>query len=309
MWLILRSLQKLGPSIETKELLAYAGKTSLRSGWLPVDDGFALARRGRFIREASGEVTLAPLGLEALQLCAEDEPSRDVRRLFTSVLLLQDPPPWVAYWQGDPATLEMVIPTSDREVLKGAGLYPLREDAALPQRAWWRALSVVPVPEAVAAQRKLIGDAGETLSLAFERARLQSEGFPELARRVWWAAQESAAYGFDVASFCGSIKPENPDHPLGVEVKSVAYPVRERFPFHLTIHEWATATEMSGYYLFHFWSGVRPGDPTTASNSSPLIYDPGSLISHLATSPSCKERCKWESVYIEMPLETTKGRR
>jgi hypothetical protein len=159
------------------------------------------------------------LGSEALALCDEDEPNGKVRRVFLSVLVLRDPPAWVAYWQGDPSSLPDLLSDSDREMLEDARLYPPESTDELSSLGWWDALSVVPLPQETAAIRKAIGDAGEALSLEFERQRLAADGFPELAKRVWWAARESPAYGFDIGSFCGkAFSPATPDSPLAIEV-------------------------------------------------------------------------------------------
>jgi hypothetical protein len=189
LWLVLRSLAKLGGRVDAEELVGFAAKSSLRSGGLPVRDGLRLAVRGRFVHEAPLGVSLTETGNESLRLCAEDEPNSAVRRLFLSVLVLMDPPAWVAYWQGDPTSLELLLSDTDRSLLGSAGLYPRKpHEQDLARGGWWDALSVVPLSESVLALRKAIGDAGEELSIAYERARLEAEGFPELAQRVWWPA-------------------------------------------------------------------------------------------------------------------------
>ena len=65
-------------------------------------------------------ISLTDLGHLALQRGNEEEPSSEVLRLFTSVLLLRHPPAWVAYWQGDPSSLDLVLPDPSRQLLEDA---------------------------------------------------------------------------------------------------------------------------------------------------------------------------------------------
>ncbi len=301
LWVVLQTLQKLGGRVATREALSFASRTSLRSGGLPITDGYALGLRGGFIREVGPQAEPTDLGMRALRLSTEDEPDMQVQRLFVSVLLLRLPSPWVAYWQGDPSSLELVLPEAEKAALRAAGLFPLRDNAALLEREWWRALSIVPVPEATTAQRKAIGDAGEELTVQYERRRLTDEGFPDLAEEVCWVGQESPAYGFDVASFEGRLREtRSPKSPLAIEVKSVAHPVSETFPFHLTVHEWDTAVDLRDSYAFHLWDGVRSVPIPVARTDAPKLVDPSELTGHLAGPSPCGNGCKWESMYIEL---------
>jgi hypothetical protein len=289
--------------VDVEELIGYAAKNSLRSGGLPVRDGMQLAVRGRFLKESPLGVSLTEIGREVLELCAEDEPNSAVRRLFLSVLVLMDPPAWVSYWQGDPTSLELLLSETDRSLLASAGLYPHKpDDQDFERVGWWDALAVVPLPESMLALRKAIGDAGEELSIVYERARLQSEGFPELAKRVWWAGRESAAYGFDVGSFVGLGGPELPGVPLAIEVKSVAYPVANLFPLHLTVHEWRTARRFGPRYRFHLWDTVKVPIQIQDPPRAPRLAVLNEFTSHLAPSPSCAGACTWESMFVELPI-------
>lgn len=303
LWVVLKTLQKMDLRAKTLEVLSFASRSGLRSGGLPIDDGLELGLRGGLIMEVDSDLVPGPLGLEALRLCDEEEPSGPVRRLFLSVLTLRDPPPWVAYWQGDPTSLDLILSDADKGMLASAGLYPPGKGEDLLSMGWWRALAVVPIPAEVMAQRKVIGDAGEELSLRFERARLIQEGFPSLADQVWWVARESPAYGFDVASFGGkTFGKKEPEAPLAIEVKSVGYPVRKRFPFHLSVHEWTAAAELGTRHIFHLWNSVRPGPIPTAGSASPLVVRGSELLSHLPGPTSCRGGCQWESVYVELPV-------
>ena len=303
LWLVIRSLAKLGGRVDAEELVGFAVKSSLRSGGLPVRDGLRLAVRGRFVLETPLGLSLTVTGREALGLCVEDEPNGSVRRLFLSVLVLMDPPAWVAYWQGDPTSLELLLSDTDRSLLGSAGLYPRRlQEHDLALAGWWDALAVVPLSESLLALRKAIGDAGEELSIAYERARLHTQGHPELAERVWWAGRESPAYGFDVGSFVGGDGTAAPDTPLAIEVKSVAYPVARVFPLHLTVHEWRTACRLGIRHQFHLWDSVKlpvlAYDPPRAPRMAVLA----DISSHLPASPSCGGTCTWESTLVELPI-------
>jgi hypothetical protein len=302
LWLVLRTLAKFGNRGTTTEVISFASRSSLRSGSLPVKDGYRLALVGGFVKQDGFESRVADLGLTALGLCNEDEPNEEVRRLLVSTIILRRPPAWVAYWQGDPSSLDLVVPEGDRELLESAGLLP-PDTGDLRRRAWWLALGAVPLPDQMLSLRKAIGDAGEELSYRFEKARLVAQGFPQLADSVTWVAKESPAYGFDIASFAGSSFPgREPDSPLAIEVKSVSYPVRSVFPFHITSHEWATARELETHYVFHLWPAVRTAPEIGASAAEPTLAAVPDVAPHVAGGSTCGGRCRWDSMLIELPL-------
>lgn len=300
LWLVLRSLDKLGGRAVSGDLIAYASRSSLRSGGLPVRDGLRLALEGGLVRQLQ-QLELSQLGRAALSLGTEDEPSSEVRRFFVSVLLLSDPPPWVAYWQGDPTVLDLVLPEGERRTLADSGLLlpgPVDEDLA--SWAFWQALGRVPLVSETLAQRKIIGDAGEELSLAFERQRLRDEGFPMLALRVQWLSRESDAYGFDILSFAGR-GATDPNERLAIEVKSSSLPRGALLHFFLSAHEWETAAQLGNRYLVHVWTRVDPGPPPIAREGGPLIVKAAHLAEHLPGATACPERCEWQSAEIYLP--------
>lgn len=176
LWLVLSSLDRLGGNAAPRELIGYASRSALQLGALPIPDSVRLGREGGLIRESLQRYELTDLGRAALTLGFEDEPSPEVRRFFVSILLLADPPPWVAYWQGDPAAMDLVIPEGERRTLLECGLLP-QQPVGMDLISWafWRALGRVPVVAETAAQRKILGNAGEELSLAYEQARLRKE--------------------------------------------------------------------------------------------------------------------------------------
>ena len=302
LWVVLRSLQVLGGSADRLELLRYASRTSLRAGGLPIPDGLTLALEGDFVRSDGDHLSFAPLGSHAVALEDADEPSLNVRRLFMSVLLLHDPPPWVAYWQGDPSSLDLVVPESERELLREADLYPSSGSEDLESWSWWQALRVVPLPEDTSELRKLIGDAGEELTFNYERDRLRASGHDHLADRARWVARESPAYGYDVLSFHGPERPSEPERSLAIEVKSVSRPVLATLEFFLTAHEWSTAQHLGADHIIHFWDGVDPGPPARSSRRTPLLIPAANLGPHVPAAPSCGRECAWFSTRLALPL-------
>ena len=302
LWLVLRSLAKLGAMATAEDLLLFARRSGLRSGGLPVLEGYRLAQLGCFI---SGEdlVRLTPLGCQALSLGTEEEPNREVLRLFVSVLLLRHPPQWVAYWQGDPSALEWIIPDRERKILRDAALYHSPSpDQDLEGWAWWDALRELPILEETVGYRKAIGDAAEELTFEYERQRLRREGFPQLATRVRWVARESPAYGFDVSSSCGlSFAGASPDRPLAIEVKGLALAANDGFPFYLTDHEWETAITLGDSYVFYLWDGVTPRPELVSVRKEPIILMSALVGKHLPVPAQCGERCGWKSTLVIVP--------
>lgn len=302
LWLVLRSLARLGGVARADELLALASRSALRCGGLPVRDGLQLAREGEFI-EGTDELVLAPLGEDVLARSNEEEPNTDVLRLFTSVLVLRNPPMWVAYWQGDPGQLPLLLTESEQQVLRAADLTDPDVVSDLDAWAWWSALRTVPQSVSEVTFWKEIGDAGEELSLQYERRRLEGEGFPELARRVRWVARESPAYGFDILSFCGSsFGRAEPHCGLAVEVKAMARAAMGQFRLHLTINEFDTSTALGEKYVLHLWDGVRGKSDLRARSPSPVILRVPQFLEHLPISPPCRGDCTWESAVATIPL-------
>jgi hypothetical protein len=209
----------------------------------------------------------------------------------------------VAYWQGDPASLDLVLPDPEQQVFAAAGMTPMSADEDLEAWAWWDALGRVPPMEETAAHRKAIGDAGEELSFEYERKRLKQEGFPRLADRVRWVARESPAYGFDILSFFGRPHGDGvPENQLAIEVKANALTARGSFFFFLTEHEWRTAHKLGKQYVFHFWDGVTPGATPIAAREAPIVIEPAKMAEHLPQTPICKEQCGWKTAFLMLEV-------
>lgn len=300
LWVVLRSADRLGDGITGDELVAFARRSGLRAGGLPIKDGFELARIGGFIG-GTETLRLSKLGRDALSRGSEEEPSQDVLRLFASVLVLRHPPAWVACWQGDPESLSQALPDSARHVLHDAGLLDQPAEGDIQASAWWSALGHVPLPEETAGLRKAVGDTAEELSLNYERNRLANQGFGRLASRVRWVARESPAYGFDILSFAGnSFAPLPADAELAIEVKGMAIAASTAFRMYLTHHEWDTARRIGAQHIFHLWQGIRAGKAGSGRASGPRIARLSDLELHLPAGPQCQETCRWETTQISL---------
>jgi hypothetical protein len=311
LWHILRTIDKLGGTAGEEELMGFARRSALRSGGLPLAEGLRLAQVGGFVADrhimggTERAMEIGALGREALALEDADEPGPEARRLLLSVLLLRDPPAWVAYWQGDPTSADFVIPQPQRQLLGQADLYPPPSpEQDLATWAFWNALGAVPLAHRTGDNRKAIGDAGEELTVAYERRRLSEEGFPDLAGSVQWLARESDAYGFDVLSFCGSrfSQGQEPTAPLAIEVKSTTLPTSVAFRLFLTVHEWRTASKLGASYRLYLWANVDLGPPAATTKGDPIVLETEALLSHIPSGPDCGQDCNWETAQLVLPL-------
>ena len=303
-WVVLRSASRLGNVISRDELISFARRSGLRSGGLPISDGFDLALIGDFINLEGPTVSISHLGLEALSRCKTEEPNPDVLRLFLSVFLLRFPPAWVAFWQGDPSSLDVVLPEPTKELLADADVAAEPDTSDLESWALWDALQCLPQPTETAAQLKAVGNAAEQLSVEYEKRRLAKEGYPDLSGHVRWVARESAAYGFDILSFFGSSHASRaPTSRLAIEVKGQSLTARQNFSFFLTRHEWRTANSIMDAYIFHFWHGIAQcGSTPIAAHSNPVVVTPGAVAEHIPLRPVCGSTCDWNSARITLPI-------
>lgn len=301
-WVVLKSAERLGKVVNRAELVSFARKSGLRAGGLPITDGLQLAELGEFL---SGDdvLSLTGLGSDVLSRCGEEEPSPEVLRVFLSVFLLRFPPAWVPYWQGDPSSLNVVLPDATRDLIEDARIVNDARPDEIEMWALWDALTTVPQTAAVAAMRKAVGDGGEELSLSYEKERLRSEGYPRLAGKVRWVARESPAYGFDILSFSGRAFNSTPEHPLAIEVKAQSLVARPLFSLYISKHEWDTANLLGRAYVFHLWDGVSgSAGSVTAARSSPNILRPPDFAVHMPTSPRCDERCNWQTAAVTIQI-------
>lgn len=301
----MRSANRLGDAFTRAEVLTYAGRSALRSGALPIGDGWRLANDAGFIAPVDlASYAVTDLGRNLLGLGDEDEPNAAIRRAIVSRLILSDPPTWVAYWQGDPSALDFVLPVEEAKSLEGAGLFPQDESDQLDLSRWafWKALGRVPLVSETAVQRKRLGDAGEVLTVEFERERLLLEGHPELADLVRWIAQESDAYGFDVLSYKGG-SGDDANSEIAIEVKATSLPRGDSLHFFLTSHEWETASSLGDRYRIYVWTSVDPGPPATTRDSGPLEISMPSIAEHLPSNSQCGGGCRWQSAELSIPID------
>lgn len=100
-------------------------------------------------------------------------------------------------------------------------------------------------------RNRALGQAGEALVFAYERATLNAEQRPDLAKRVKWVSRdEGDSAGYDIASF------RRDGHPRLIEVKTTNG--WERTPFHITRNEHAVSESRAGEWcLFRLWNFAR----------------------------------------------------
>ena len=298
LWVVLRSAADLGGVVDRQELLSFSRRNGLRCGGLPIKDGFQLAVLGGFLNDGE-EVGISDLGRVALERSDEEEPSPDVLRLFTSVLFLRYPPAWIAYWQGDPSCLDLIMPGPARDLLEDADLLMDQPSEEIEAWALWDAFREVPLLDHSSERRKAVGDAAEDLSFEYEKRRLATEGFPHLIRNVRLVARESPAYGFDILSFRGNLMGKgDPEDRLAIEVKGKTLASANRISFFLTDHEWRTSQKLSGQYIFHFWDNVQPRKDYIDLLREPIVFIPHQLAEHVPRSPDCNSNCGWKTTYI-----------
>src|SRR5689334_18389118 len=68
LWVILRAANQLGGQAFISDIRRVAGRTSLRSGGLPIGDGERLAFEGGFLTQVQQQAHLTPLGWQALRI-------------------------------------------------------------------------------------------------------------------------------------------------------------------------------------------------------------------------------------------------
>lgn len=197
--------------------------------------------------------------------------------------------------------MAVILPASERRTLTESGLLPWDETPTnLDSWAFWRALGRVPLMSETAAHRKLLGDAGERLSVEHEQQRLTRDGRSDLAAQVQWVSRESDAYGFDILTFVGGSGADADDR-LALEVKTTSLPRAAELHFFLSAHEWDTAQQLGDRYRVHAWTAVDPGPPPTAREPGPIFVTPQSIAGHLPLAPPCDERCRWQTAEIYLP--------
>ena len=223
-WFALRSLERLGGQATR----GICWLTHLEAHFVlvvyPFAMGYVWLSRAGSLNETQDRLHITEIGSAALAITNEDEPNPRARRFLITRLLLADPPPWVAYWQGDPDTLQYVLPGKRAKDPRVSGLLPKAETSDdLDSWAFWRALNRVPLMSETAATSQAHWGRRRTFVGEFERQRLTEDGHPDLAAQVQWLARESDAYGFDILSFMGGHGPDA-DTRIAIEVKATSLP-------------------------------------------------------------------------------------
>lgn len=297
LWHVLKVAAKY-TKIKKSDLLQIANNTSLRGGGLPIDDGLDLAIIGGFIKIEIDIFNISSSGHEIVSLWDKDEPNPSVIRKLILPLVLKIMPSWVTFATKPLDERISAIPERWREILRDAELLynPLSRDAI----EWWKTLeqSISEIDEQL---NMIIGEAGEKLTMKFERERLFGEKHFNLAQKVRWISKESDKCGFDIASFLGFLKfsQEKPEHMILIEVKSTTSCSNLSFRFFLTRNEWETAEKNIKNYLFYLWKCIEiiNGDP---SGEGPIII-PAHLIRNYIPLDN-KDECRWTECRIDLNL-------
>lgn len=123
-----------------------------------------------------------------------------------------------------------------------------------------------------AAQRqfKRIGDRGEMIVLALEKARLLAAGKPHLASRIDHVADHNDSAGYDILSFDvdGSERP--------IEVKSTTAP-DPRLGFYITANEISKGIALPNYHIY-FVFATMSASPKVLPRKKPDLSGPGFVL-------------------------------
>lgn len=298
LWHVLKVAVKY-TNIKKSDLLQIANNTSLRGGGLPIDDGLDLAITGGFIKFELNIFNISSSGREIVSLWDKEEPNPSVIRTLILPLVLKIMPSWVTFALKPLEERIFAIPERWKEILRDAELLynPLSQDSI----EWWKALEQS-VSERDEQLKEIVGEAGEKLTMKFERERLLREKHFILAEKVRWVSKESDKYGFDISSNLGFLKfgQQKPDDMIMIEVKSTTSRSNQSFRFFLTRNEWETAEKNIKNYLFYLWNCIEiiNGD---AFGVGPIII-PAHLIRHYIPLDK-KDECRWTECRIDLNLK------
>jgi hypothetical protein len=121
---------------------------------------------------------------------------------------------------------------------------------------------------------KRIGDRGEALVVALERARLIQAGKPELAARLKHVSQEDDNAGYDILSFDedGSRRP--------IEVKATTGKNLDR-GFYISHNEVEQAKALPNFHIYFVFSAMSP-HPRVLPRKNPKFDETGFLLRPIA---------------------------
>jgi len=286
-------------NVKKSDLLQIVGNTSLRGGGLPINDGFELSKFGGFIITEREKVAITSLGKEITSLWDKEEPNSLVIRKLLLPLVIKIMPPWVAFSSKPLKERICAIPERWKEVLRDAELLenPLFDDA----NKWWATLQHI-IMEKDEQRKKVIGEAGENLTMNFERNRLLTENQSSLADKIKWISKESNEYGFDISSFFGLLKlsHQKPETLMMIEVKSTTSSSDKNFRFFLTRNEWETAEKNIQNYYFYFWRHIKITGGNIHANG-PIIL-PAYMVKHYVPVDN-KKNGKWTECRIDFDIK------
>lgn len=268
LWRILRVVRKY-KNIPENDLLQIAKNTSLRGGGLPIDQGMKLASIGRFVTVENKKVDITALGQKIVSIYDNEEPNPKAIRELLLPLIIETMPIWVTFIAKPLEERIIAIPEQWRQMLRNAELLdnPLSEDA----NKWWIRLQHS-IEESDNRLRKTIGDAGENLTIKYEKERLLKDRHPNLAEKVEWVSKISDKFGFDVASFLGylTLNSGKPNDDIMIEVKSTTSISKKNFRFYLSRNEWEVANKNNQNYYFYLWGSIKV-DGENIEGEGPII--------------------------------------
>lgn len=269
---------------------------------MPLSDGLSIGLLGSFLTAENETINITPLGKKIVSLWDKEEPNPLIIRQLIFPLVLKLMPSWVTFSGRSLEERLISIPDRWKEVLNNGELLgkPQSDEA----KKWWRDLqqAIVKIEEKFL---KKIGDAGEILTLKYEKIRLTYEKHIELAEKVDWVSKENDNYGFDIASFFGYLLSDNkkPTDMIMIEVKSTTSNSDNSFRLHISRNEWETAEDNMTNYFFYLWKGVKISKSNPIADG-PLIL-PARIISQYVPFDKHK-RGKWIKCRIELDLNAIK---
>lgn len=280
-----------------------AGDTSLRGGYLPIEDGFDLAEVCGFIVKENQCIKIKDSGKKIVALWNKDEPNLMVIRKIIFSLIIKLLPPWTAFINMPIPQILESIPGNWFEVLGQADVihFPLSSEAV----QWWEELrdALEKIEEDI---RKSTGKIGEKLTIEYEKKRLHKDNCPHLIEGIKWMARISDKYGYDIQSYFGFLHFYNnkQENILMIEVKSSTYD-SDDFRFFLTRTEWETAKKNSKSYLFYLWRGVNSGKKEVKPEG-PFVFSVDFIRKYIPINQHKDGR--WEKCRIIINIKKTKDK-
>ena len=294
-WYASKIAQTSGPLVLAECVTMVSRRTGLTEN--AAAQGIRLAARLEYLA-FENDGTLSS-GRFAPALMKEEIPrAADMRGMLSKATDVARPV-WAGLLVLPPSQFLVLVPTSVSQCFRIAGLEAYDTDPTVQEwlRALRRGLETWDTDSLVE-----IGEAGEILCVAYERARLRSAGRDDLAERVRRVSVESDAYGYDVTSFVGSActLPEVPSSSvLRIEVKASTHVREGRFQFFVTANEWATALEYQEGYRFDLWE-IEDADIQRPVGRLRAVLAVADLMATLPENRSAIAR--WTNAEVQWPV-------